>query len=180
MIFQFVHSGWIQGQDTIHPTKVLKDTELIVHDTLHIADTNLHRSSDTLKIKKKVKTDNLKSKVEYSSKDSLRFDIKNQKVFLYNQADIKYQDIGLKAGYVEIDFPLKTVFSTGTKDSVGKEIQVPEFIQGQQKFKSRVMTYNYDTKRGFLFVSLTAYRVYPQVEEPKSGVYVKEIVGVII
>ena len=121
-----------------------------MHDTLHIADTNLHRSSDSLKAKKNVKKNNLKSKVEYSAKDSLRFDIKNQKVFLYNQADIKYQDIGMKAGYVEIDFPLKTVFSIWIKDSVGKEIQDPEFTQGQQKFKSRVMTYNYDTKRGYI------------------------------
>ena len=123
---------------------------MVIHDTIHIADTNLRHSSDSLKVKKKVKKDNLKSKVEYAAKDSLRFDIKNQKVFLYNQADIKYQDIGMKAGYVEIDFPLKTVYSIWTKDSVGKEIQDPEFTQGQQKFKSRVMTYNYDTKRGYI------------------------------
>jgi len=150
VIFLFFHSGWIQGQDTIHPANVLKGTEMVIHDTIHIADTNLRHSSDSLKVKKKVKKDNLKSKVEYAAKDSLRFDIKNQKVFLYNQADIKYQDIGMKAGYVEIDFPLKTVYSIWTKDSVGKEIQDPEFTQGQQKFKSRVMTYNYDTKRGYI------------------------------
>jgi len=150
VIFLFFHSGWIQGQDTIHPANVFKGTEMVMHDTLHIVDTNLRHSSDSLKVKKKGKKDNLKSKVEYAAKDSLRFDIKNQKVFLYNQADIKYQDIGMKAGYVEIDFPLKTVFSIWTKDSVGKEIQDPEFAQGQQKFKSRVMTYNYDTKRGYI------------------------------
>ncbi len=150
MIFFFLHSGRAQGQDTIHPTGVLKDTSLIIHDTLHFADTTLQHPSDSVKVKKTTKKSNLKAPVEYSAKDSLRFDIKEQKVFLYNKADIKYQDIGLQSGYVEINFPLKTVFATGIKDSAGKEIQVPEFAQGVQKFKSKVMTYNYDTKRGYI------------------------------
>jgi lipopolysaccharide assembly outer membrane protein LptD (OstA) len=127
-----------------------KDTLLHITDTLHIADTILQRSSDSVKVKKSSKKENLKSKVEYSAKDSLRFDIKDQKVFLYKEADIKYEKIGLKSGYVEINFPLKTVYATGIKDSVGKEIQVPEFTEGTQKFKSKVITYNYDTKRGYI------------------------------
>jgi lipopolysaccharide assembly outer membrane protein LptD (OstA) len=150
VIFFFLHSGRAQGQDTIHPSGVLKDTSQIIHDTLHFADTTLHHPSDSVKVKKTTKKSNLKAPVEYSAKDSLRFDIKEQKVFLYNKADIKYQDIGLQSGYVEINFPLKTVFATGIKDSAGKEIQVPEFAQGVQKFKSKVMTYNYDTKRGYI------------------------------
>jgi len=126
------------------------DTVLLLHDTLHPADSTLHHPSDSLKVKKTTKKDNLKSKVEYSARDSLRFDIKEQKVYLFRDADIKYEDIGLKSGYVEIDFPKKTVYATGIKDSTGKEIQVPEFTQAAQKFKSKVMTYNYDTKRGYI------------------------------
>jgi len=150
VIFFNLHSGWVQGQDTIHPAQLLKDTSLIVHDTLHLSDTVLHHPSDSVKVKKTPKKNNLKSKVEYEAKDSLRVDIKEQKVYLYKQADIKYEEIDLKAGYVEINFPLKTVYAVGIKDSAGKEIQVPEFTQGVQKFKSKVMTYNYDTKRGYI------------------------------
>ena len=51
-----------------------------MHDTLHLADTTLHHPSDSVKVKKNANKGNLKSKVEYSSKDSLRFDIKEQKV----------------------------------------------------------------------------------------------------
>jgi lipopolysaccharide assembly outer membrane protein LptD (OstA) len=127
-----------------------KDTLLHIVDSLHIADTTLHHITDSVKVKKSPKKENLKSKVEYSAKDSLRFDIKDQKVFLYKEADIKYEKIGLKSGYVEINFPLKTVYATGIKDSIGKEIQVPEFTEGTQKFKSKVITYNYDTKRGYI------------------------------
>ncbi len=145
-----LHSGWVQGQDTVRPARVHTDTILVLHDTLHPADTALHHLSDSLKVKKTTKKDNLKSKVDYSARDSLRFDIKEQKVYLFRDAEIKYEDIGLKSGYVEIDFPKKTVYATGIKDSTGKEIQVPEFTQAAQKFKSKVMTYNYDTKRGYI------------------------------
>jgi lipopolysaccharide assembly outer membrane protein LptD (OstA) len=150
VILFFFHSGWVQGQDTVRPVPVHLDTVLFLHDTLHLADTALHHPSDSLKVKKTKKKDNLKSKVEYTARDSLRFDIKEQKVYLFRDADIKYEDIGLKSGYVEIDFPKKTVYATGIKDSTGKEIQVPEFTQAAQKFKSKVMTYNYDTKRGYI------------------------------
>lgn len=162
MILFFLHSGWVQGQGNDRPPKIHWDSTLLLPDTLHfadttlhhpsdtLADTTLHHPSDTLKVKKTPKKDNLKSKVEYMAKDSMRFDIKDQKVFLFEEADIKYEDIDLKSGYVEIDFPMKTVHATGIKDSTGKEIQVPEFTQAAQKFKSKVMTYNYDTKRGYI------------------------------
>jgi lipopolysaccharide assembly outer membrane protein LptD (OstA) len=126
------------------------DTVRLEHDTLYIADTSLHHPTDSVKVKKSTKKDNLKSKVEYTAKDSLRFDIKDQKVYLFREADIKYENIDLKSGYVEIDFPKKLVNATFIRDSAGKEIQVPEFTQGSQKFKSKVMSYNYDTKRGYI------------------------------
>jgi len=150
VIFFFLHSGWVQGQDTVSPARVHLDTVRLINDTLLIADTSLHPPSDTVKVKKTTKKAGLKSKVEYTAKDSLRFDIKNQKVYLFREADIKYENIDLKSGYVEIDFPKKLVNATFIKDSAGKEIQVPEFTQGSQKFKSKVMSYNYDTKRGYI------------------------------
>ena len=99
---------------------------------------------------KALKKNKLNDKVDYSSKDSLRFEIKGQKVFLYLDADIKYQDINLKAAYVEIDFPNNQVHATGVEDSTGKVVGTPEFTQGDQTFKSKSINYNYTTKRGFI------------------------------
>ncbi|MEI6433770.1 MAG: putative LPS assembly protein LptD [Bacteroidota bacterium] len=110
--------------------------------------------SDSL-IKKPAKKNPLNSKVDYSSKDSLRFEIKGQKVFLFNTADIKYEDINLKASYVEIDFPKNQVYAKGGKDSVGNAAGDPEFTQGDQKFKSKEINYNYTTKRGFINTVIT-------------------------
>jgi lipopolysaccharide assembly outer membrane protein LptD (OstA) len=121
-----------------------------VHDTLQKLDTTSKISLDSLKVKKPKKTSSLKSKVEYQAKDSLRFEIKNQNVFLFNEAEIKYQDLDLKAGDIHINFPTKIVNASSIKDSAGKEIQLPDFTEGGQKFKSGTMSYNYETKRGYI------------------------------
>ncbi len=96
------------------------------------------------------KKSKLDAKVDYAAKDSLRFEIKGQKVFLYKEGDIKYQDISLKAAYIEIDFPKNLVYATGVKDSTDKVVGTPEFVQGTQTFKSKIINYNYTTKRGFI------------------------------
>lgn len=92
----------------------------------------------------------LKSKVDYSAMDSIRFEIKSQKVFLYQKADIKYEDINLNAGYVEIDFPKTTVYAAGLKDSTGNIIDEPDFTQGELNFKSKEINYNYTSKKGLI------------------------------
>ena len=157
MIFFFLHSPGGQGQDTLSPAKVrpdsirqVKDTIIVLTDTLDTADSLGMKSSDTLKTKKAKKKDQLKSKVEYTAKDSMRFDIRNHKVYLYGEADLKYQDIGMKSGYVEIDFMKHTLYATFLKDTAGKEIQDPEFTQGTQKIKGKVFIYNYITKRAYV------------------------------
>jgi len=105
--------------------------------------------ADTL-VKKPPKKNPLAATVDYSSKDSLRFEIKGQKVFLFKTAKIKYQTITLDADYVEIDFTKNKVYATGVKDTTGKEVGTPEFFDGTQNFKSKTINYNYTTKRGYI------------------------------
>jgi len=126
---------------------------------LNIPTDSLKRGTDTTrkdstKIQKESKQ-KLEGKVEYLAKDSLRFEIKNQKVFLYQDADIKYQAIDLKAAYIEIDFPKNLVFAKGMPDSTGKDQGIPQFSEGSESFKSKVINYNYITKRGLISTVFT-------------------------
>ncbi len=98
----------------------------------------------------------LESKVEYSAHDSIFFDVRNQKVYLFGNADIKYQELHLKAGYVEIDLKTKTLFARGIEDRFGVERQKPQFSDGKQNFTSRQMWYNFETKRGRTLNMFTA------------------------
>jgi lipopolysaccharide assembly outer membrane protein LptD (OstA) len=141
----FVHPAVAQHADSLPSGIITTDTLLIRRDSLLVKDS----------VKKPHKESSLKAKVEYSAKDSIRFEIGNQKVFLYQDADIKYQEFGLKANYVEIDFVKHLLYATGTPDSTGKLTGIPVSTVGNEKFKSKIITYNYTTKRGYIQSVLT-------------------------
>ncbi|MDP1622324.1 MAG: putative LPS assembly protein LptD [Bacteroidales bacterium] len=131
---------------------LLQITNVVAQDTIRQPKGDVFMDTiqpDSL-AKSKLKKSQLDAKVDYAAKDSLRFEIKGQKVFLFNEADIKYQEISLKANYVEIDFTKNLFYATGTKDSTGKEIGIPEFFDGTQNFKSKTINYNYTSKRGYI------------------------------
>ncbi len=103
--------------------------------------------ADTLK---KAKGDNgkLKSKIKYTARDSIRFDISAKKVYLFGNAEVNYEDINLKAASIVIDWNDQSVNASEGKDSLGKIIGKPEFTQGAQKFNASSMKYNFETKKG--------------------------------
>jgi lipopolysaccharide assembly outer membrane protein LptD (OstA) len=97
----------------------------------------------------------LDAKVDYKAIDSTLFDLVNKKVFLYGDAEINYNDINLKAAYIEINFEKNEVYATGMPDSTGKMVGIPVFKQGDQSFKSQVMRYNFRSKKGFISKVIT-------------------------
>ena len=46
----------------------------------------------------------IEAKVDYKASDSISFEIRKQVVHLYTNAEIAYEDIGLKSAYLQIDF----------------------------------------------------------------------------
>ncbi len=174
--------SFLQGQDTINPsfpdTLIISDTTsslklpVIVPDSIHpgdsiAADSLFISGSDSLSAGDSIPSDSLagrkesslKAKVDYKAEDSLRFEVQKQHMYLYNNGDVSYTDINLTANYVEIDFPNDLIYAHGSRDSLDNEIGVPEFTQGDMKFKSKIMTYNYKTKKGYI------RRVFTQQDE---------------
>ena len=130
----------ISAQDSVEQ----KNAEKIIHtDSISHKD-SIAAAKGAKPEKKKAK---LQSRVDYSSFDSLRFEIKNQRIYLFKKADIKFKDINLKADSVMIDFQNHVLYATGMPDSTGKLQGTPEFIQAGQTFKSKQIRYNYDTDR---------------------------------
>ncbi|MFO8128877.1 MAG: putative LPS assembly protein LptD [Bacteroidales bacterium] len=129
------------------PVHRASDTTRARPDTLDaFADT---LAGDTLKSKGS-ESAALESTVSYNALDSIRFDLRNKKVYLFNEAEIYYEDITLKANYVEIDFTTNIVTAEGVEDSTGKVRGMPVFSEGDQEFQSRVMRYNFKTKKGLI------------------------------
>lgn len=132
--------------DTLKPS----DTALI--DSLDLSDIV---RPDSLMPPDTAKTDTLKksanaitSPVEYSATDSISFDLKSRKVYMYKDAEIDYENINLKAAHVQINFPKNIIDATGTQDTTGKLIGKPEFTEGAQTYRSKEMRYNYKTEKG--------------------------------
>jgi lipopolysaccharide assembly outer membrane protein LptD (OstA) len=92
----------------------------------------------------------LSSKVEYTANDSIRFNIAEQKVYLFGKAEIKYEDINLTANYIEISFKKNQLYAKGIVGSTGKTTGEPVFTQGSESFTSATLTYNFKTKKGLI------------------------------
>ena len=133
--------GRLLSGDTVTGSKApARDSIIPARDSL---------KNDSLK-KKKPSPIKLKSKVDFKATDSLRFEIDKQKVYMYKEADVKYEDISMKSAYLEIDFPKNEVYAEGVPDSTGKDQGIPEFTQGALSFKSKQMRYNYNSKQGYI------------------------------
>lgn len=105
---------------------------------------------DTLKTDTLKKDNPLKSELFYKAKDSIRFELENQVVFLFGSAEVNYDGTKLTAGYIEYNFREGTVFATSLKDSAGQPVGKPEFDDGQQTLTASEIRYNFDTKKGLI------------------------------
>ncbi|MFH2094519.1 MAG: putative LPS assembly protein LptD, partial [Bacteroidota bacterium] len=61
-----------------------------------------------------------------------------------------YEDIELKAAFIELDLGDRIVSAVGLADSTGKVIGSPEFKDGKDEFKSKELKYNFETKKGYI------------------------------
>ncbi len=89
-------------------------------------------------------------KIERSCNDSTVQDFKNNKVYYYGDAKVVYEDITIEAAFIEFDFDKRTVFAKGLLDSTGKLYGSPIFLEGDKKYLSESMTFNFETKKGVI------------------------------
>ncbi len=92
----------------------------------------------------------LDSKITYSAKDSMVFDIINQKIYLYGNSEVTYEKLNLKAERITLDIKNSVVQAKGSTDSTGKIIGKPKFEEGTNKFDADSMLYNFETRKGLI------------------------------
>jgi len=126
------------GQERI----AIPDTVLVRQDTAVIDTVQAATEKPT--------TTEIDDPIDYEADDSLIFDLENDKVYLYGNGFVTYQDIELRAAYIELDRARDVVFAMGTLDSLGREIGKPVFKDGSESFESKTLTYNFKTKKGII------------------------------
>lgn len=72
------------------------------------------------------------------------------KIFMYDNAQVKYKDIELKAAYIELNRDSNLIYAIGKPDSTGAIAGKPVFKQGDQEFQADEVRYNYKTKKGIV------------------------------
>lgn len=121
-------------------------------------DTTFTNKKDSLAIKKTdtIALDSLKPKetiediIVHDAKDYTIQNAKEKTVTLYNEANITYTDIDLKAGIIVVDYKKNTVFAKGIIDSTGYT-QRPVFKQGSQESEQDSIIYNLKSKRALIY-----------------------------
>ncbi len=160
-------------------TKTQADTttNTLIPDSLVLRDTSANTiNGDSTKIVRKKSP--LEDKVDYHAQDSIVFDAKGKILFLYDTAQINYQDIELKANYIEINMDKKELWGKGSIDSLGRISGKPHFKQGEQSFDAKEIGYNFETKRGLIKEAFTNQgEIYLHAEVAKKDsndmIYVK-------
>lgn len=88
--------------------------------------------------------------IYYDSRDSMIFSMAGHKIFLYGGGVVLYENIELKADYIEIDLDSNTVYAYGIPDTLGNVLGKPFFKQGKEEFNSDTLLFNFKTKKGII------------------------------
>ena len=111
---------------------------------------------DTVKIDStKITKEYLESNIRHTAEDTISNDFINQKVVLYNKAELYYKDIELKAGKIIIDYKKSLAYAVGIIDSLGNYTQKPEFTQGSQVSVQDSLIYNFKNEKAIIYNSRT-------------------------
>ncbi len=139
------------GGDSLRIALPQKPLGLNPSDTLSIpSDSVLLMPTDTIPsdtIPKKKET--LQSTVFYTAQDSIVF-TKDNKGFLYGDADVKYQDIAIKGELITMDMDSSLIGATFGLDSVGKQFGFPTFDDKGTQYEMKGVRYNFKTERAFI------------------------------
>ncbi|MFK7814216.1 MAG: putative LPS assembly protein LptD [Maribacter sp.] len=136
------------------PIKAIKDTIRAPLMSLPIVNDSI--SSDSTQIDSTVgKKPLLLDKIKYKAKDYVKLSQKDNKIYLYNEAEIYYQDTELKAGIIIMDYVKNEVYAGRLKDSTGVYSQLPYFKQGDQVVIPDSIRFNFDTQKALIWNSRT-------------------------
>lgn len=131
-----------QAKDSLPPAE---DSIARRRDSLRVADST-SRADSLLLLDKS----SLTRPAFSGAKDSIRQDFSNgqRKMYYWGDVEVSYENIKLKADYMEYDMSTGTVYARGTYDSLAQEWKgQPEMTQGSQTFNMEEVRYNFNTRK---------------------------------
>ena len=94
----------------------------------------------------------LLAKVKYTAKDCVRINRKENKLILYDEAELYYQDIELRAGIIVLDYKTNEV-NAGRIEKDSVLVQYPFFKQASNEVNPDSIRFNFDTQKALIWNS---------------------------
>ncbi|WP_405572140.1 putative LPS assembly protein LptD [Winogradskyella sp. Asnod2-B02-A] len=155
------------------PAEQVKDSTTIIMDSIAKPLVNIKAIDSTKKDSTK-KEGFLTDVVKYKASDYVSLSQKKKKIYLYNEAEVLYKDMEIKAGIIVIDYSKNLVYAGRIKDSTGYS-QRPVFTQGENVIEPDSIVFNTETKKALVFNSRTeqqGFKVYsPITKKENDSVY---------
>ena len=89
------------------------------------------------------------------NKDSLYYDVRGKMVHIYEQGDVTYGNMNIKADYMRVMMDSKEILAYGKADTSAYGHTRPEFTEAGSTYTMDTVTYNIDTKRAKIYGVVT-------------------------
>ena len=143
LIFTVFINSFAQTTPVLKPVEVVRDT--IRFDSVNVAADSIIKKSKSA----------LEGILTYNAKDITSINNKKKTIYLYNQADMTYKDMSIKAGVITINYETNEVNAGRIKDSLGNYSQAPVFTQGADVVEPDSIRFNFTTKKALIWNSKT-------------------------
>ncbi len=94
-----------------------------------------------------VRKSDIETTITYSARDSINSRVDRKIMRLYGEAKIKYGLVELMAEEIVIDYEKSTISARGKLDSLGRRVGYPIFVNGDEKYETKSIDYNFKTRR---------------------------------
>lgn len=133
-------------------------TDSLIKSEFNAFSSSIDSTDTTIISEDSIKTKGDIDSVIYSTaKDSLIFNLKNKKMFMYGSGDLRYKETILKSGKIDIDFETSNVeaFGYGIDTVANKEKETPVFSDKGENYTGTRMKYNFKTTKGYITYAST-------------------------
>ncbi|PWH10626.1 organic solvent tolerance protein OstA [Bacteroidetes bacterium SCGC AAA795-G10] len=116
------------------------------------SENEIYQQKNFDSLNKPAKKPLLLSEVKYTAKDCVRINRKENKLILYNEAELYYQDIELRAGIIVLDYRTSEV-NAGRIEIDSVLVQYPFFKQANNEVNPDSIRFNFDTQKALIWNS---------------------------
>ncbi len=97
----------------------------------------------------------LEEVISGKNKDSLYYDVRGKMVHIYEQGDVTYGNMNIKADYMRVSMDSKEILAYGKADTSAYGHTRPEFTEAGSTYTMDTVTYNIDSKRAKIYGVVT-------------------------